>query len=308
MANRYLKALGIDTSRAIKAVIATHWHDDHYKGLSLVLDSAPNASVWISSVLTNIEFFKFAERMRENRISVAGTKIDEFSKILDNIRIRKERGDLTFGFANARTQILRIDPRASGHGHPCEVVAISPSHGDLSEFLERLTEMMPKKKQAKLAVPSPSPNLASVATLVSVGPLSILLGADVENSGRRTAGWEAILSANQIQRFGPLASLYKVPHHGSETAHNRDVWGSLLATNPLCVLTPWRRGRGGLPTAAGAKAILQLSSNAYVTAVDARSRAGRGERPPGVQRYIREHQGIRLRSLSAHFGAIRLRS
>jgi hypothetical protein len=300
----YLQALGLDPGQSIKAVIATH----HYKGLSQLLAHAPAAQIWISSLLTDKEFFRFAMRVNKNKNAVAGHKLNEFLKIIEDIRRRRSAGQLTFGYANARTVIFRLDRSASGHGHPCEIMALSPSHGDMSEFLERIAAIMPRARQTKRAMPSPSPNQASVATLISIGPLGIVLGADVENSGRLTAGWEAIIGAHKLQPFGPRASLHKASHHGSENAHHRGVWDDLLTPNPLAVLTPWRKGAGRLPTADGARNILQLSQDAFITAVDARSRTRRDGRPVGVQRFIREHRGIRLRTLTAPFGAVRFRT
>jgi hypothetical protein len=304
----YFRALGLDPARSIRAVIATHWHDDHYKGLSQVIASAPDAHVWISSVLTDGEFLRFAKRMNKNKTSIAGHKLGEFLRIIDDIRRRRSDGLLTFGFANARTAIFRLEGSVSGHGYPCEIMALSPSHGDVSEFLERIAADKPRARQTKRAVPSPSPNHASVATLICIGPLGIVLGADVENSGRPTAGWEAILGAHGPQPFGPRASLHKASHHGSENAHNRGVWDSLLTTNPLVALTPWRKGGHRLPTADGARNILELSQDAFITALEARSRSRRDGRPPGVQRFLREHRGIRLRSLVVPFGAVRFRT
>jgi len=105
----YLQALGLDPARSIRAVIATHWHDDHYKGLSQILANAPAAHIWISSLLTDEEFLRFAKRMNKNKTSVAGHKLDEFLKIIDDIRRRRSDGQLTFGYANARTSIFRLD-------------------------------------------------------------------------------------------------------------------------------------------------------------------------------------------------------
>jgi Metallo-beta-lactamase superfamily len=304
----YLQALGLDPAQSIKAVIATHWHDDHFKGLSQLLACAPDAQIWISSLLTDKEFFRFAMRVNKNKNAVAGHKLGEFLKIIEDIRRRRSAGQLTFGYANARTVIFRLDRSASGHSYPCEIMAMSPSHGDMSEFLERIAAITPGVRQTKRATPSPSPNQASVALLISIGPLGIVLGADVENSGRLTAGWEAIIGAHKHQPFGPRASLHKASHHGSENAHNREVWDNLLTPNPLAVLTPWRKGAGRLPSAEGARNILQLSHDAFITALDARSQTRRDGRPVGVQRFIREHRGIRLRTLAAPFGAVRFRT
>ena len=260
-------------------------------------------------MLTDLEFLRFVTRTRRNKTTVAGHKLDEFSKIIDEIRRRHESRQINFGYASARSSIFQLDGSASGHGHLCEVLALSPSHGDTLEFLTIIAAGMPRTKQTKRVVPSPSPNLASIATLISIGPLAILLGADVENSGKPTAGWEAILGAHHLVPIGPRASLYKVSHHGSENAHNPDIWDQLLTANPLAILTPWRKGGRRLPTTNGATRILQLSAEAFSTASDARTRRTRGSRPPGVQRFLRENKTqIRVRSLRAPFGAMRFRT
>jgi hypothetical protein len=304
----YLQALGFDPAKSIKAVIATHWHDDHYKGLAQILTEAPAAYVWIAAVLTDLEFIRFVTRMRANKTAVAGHKLDEFSKIIDEIHRRHVSAQVNFGYATARSSMFRLDGSISGHGHSCEVLALSPSHGDMSEFLTRIVANMPRAKQTKRVVPSPSPNQASIATVVSVGSLAILLGADVENSGTPTAGWEGILESHRLIPIGPRASLHKISHHGSENAHNADVWHTLLAANPLAVLTPWRKGGRRLPTVEGASNILKLSKDAFSSASDARSRRVRGDRPPGVQQFLRENKAIRVRSLTAPFGAVRFRT
>jgi glyoxylase-like metal-dependent hydrolase (beta-lactamase superfamily II) len=91
----YLRALGIDPASAIKAIIATHWHDDHCRGLSQVLLAAPTAHVWIASALTDFEFLRFAARMGKNNTAIAGNKLKEFSKIIDDINSRHSAGLLT---------------------------------------------------------------------------------------------------------------------------------------------------------------------------------------------------------------------
>jgi hypothetical protein len=303
----YLRALGIQPAKSIKAVVATHWHDDHVKGLSQILAAAPQAIVWVAAPLTTEEFLRFSARFSTNRTAVAGTKLTEFSKILDEIGRRNQAGLVNFGFANANSSIYRLDPASSGHGHFCEISALSPSHGDQVNFLERVAANMPQARQTKRAIPSPSPNDVSIAALVKVGPLSILLGADLENSTRANAGWEAVLAAHRAQPFGPRASVYKNAHHGSATAHNPDIWEHLLVDVPFAVLTPWRKGRTRIPTLQGVRDILKLSNNAFTTASDARSRSTRGDRPPGVLRLLREPQ-IRVRSLTAPFGAVRFRT
>jgi|SRR5271154_3249659 len=82
--------------------------------------------------------------MDKNKTSLAGHKLNEFLRIIDDIRRRCTDGQLTFGYANARTVIFRLAGSVSGHGHPCEIMALSPSHGDVAEFLERIAANMPR--------------------------------------------------------------------------------------------------------------------------------------------------------------------
>jgi hypothetical protein len=304
----YLRAIGIDPATAIKAIIATHWHDDHYRGFSELLSAAPAAHVWIASALTDPEFLQFVSRMAKNKTTVAGNKLSEFSKTIADIRRRHEAGLLTFGFASAKTSVYRIGAGLSGHGFPCEMLALSPSHGDVLNFMTRIVAEMPRGRQTKRTVPSPQPNHLSIATMISVGPTSVLLGADVENSGTTIAGWEAILGAHQHSPLTAGATVYKIPHHGSQNAHNAEVWRQLLKPNPLAALTPWRKGRGRLPTREGIAEIVSCTPFSFATATDARTRSQRGERPPGVLRSLRENRRIKLRSLKAPFGAVRFRS
>ena len=248
----YFRAIGVDPSTAIQAVVATHWHDDHCKSFSQILSAAPSAHVWIGSVLTRREFLQFAARMGKNKAAIAGDKLSEFRRTIEEIARRKQAGLLSFGFAHAQTQIFTLDASRSGHGYPCQLIAMSPSHGDVLRFLDRLAADMPRtRRKTKIAVPSPTPNHVSMATLLSIGPTSILLGADLENSGTNTAGWEAVISSHASAPLGPKASVYKIPHHGSEDAHNVDVWTQLLDNQPLAALTPWRKGKGSFANQGG---------------------------------------------------------
>ncbi|HEY8127023.1 MAG TPA: hypothetical protein VIF88_16550, partial [Methylocystis sp.] len=119
------------------------------------------------------------------------------------------------------------------------------------------------------------------------------------------AGWHGILSNHRQRAFGPQARLFKIAHHGSETAYNAEVWAELLAPSALSVLTPWIKGRGQLPTANGVKKILAHTKEAYTTSLEPSSRP-RKDRPPAVKRQLRE-SGAKLKTISAEFGAVRFR-
>jgi hypothetical protein len=60
------------------------------------------------------------------------------------------------------------------------------------------------------------------------------------------------------------AKIFKVPHHGSETGHNDDVWTKLLAREPITATTPLNKGHL-LPRASDVTRIVSLSGSAYVS-------------------------------------------
>jgi hypothetical protein len=305
----YFRSLGLDPANSIRAIIVTHWHDDHCRGISQVFRAAPAADILIPAAFTRPEFLRLSERVKENKLPIAGSKLREFSAVIEEISERIKNNDVNYNLASSRTSLYSVLATESGHGFPCEVIALSPSSGDVVRFLARISEMMPGDRQTKRSVTEACPNDVSIVTLVVIGQTGILLGADLENSTQPAAGWDAILAAHRSRRFGGFvgkASLFKIPHHGSETAHNIDVWKQLLVTDSLAALTPWRRGGGRLPTERGVKNILSQTTHAFASSRDARTRREMKQRPPAVFRELREG-GARVRSLTAPFGAVRLR-
>src|SRR5438445_716663 len=92
------------------------------------------------------------------------------------------------------------------HADTNEPVSLAYSHDEELKFMKRIMADMPRSRKTKRAVPSPQPNHISIATMISVGTTtSALLGADVENSGEPTAGWEAILGAHNHSPLAPVA-------------------------------------------------------------------------------------------------------
>ena len=302
----YFDALKIDPSAAIKVIVATHWHDDHYKGLSKIIGAAPDAKICIPIALTRPEFLKFAKRMAKNKSAVARVKLDEFSATIDQIRDRNERGSVNFAFADVRKQLYSVAADQSGHGLPCEVAALSPSEGDIFNFLRRVARLTPRGRTTKRSISSAEPNEVSIVALIKIGDSEILLAGDLENSGRDNSGLEGIVANHRTMPFGNGASLYKVGHHGSETAYNLDIWNELLTKDPHSVVTPWRKGGGRLPTKEGVEAIVRHSTEAFITASNARTRVRKKNRPLGVIRQLRD-SNMRLRSLTPPFGAVRFR-
>lgn len=59
------------------------------------------------------------------------------------------------------------------------------------------------------------------------------------------------------------ASLFKIPHHGSETAYHEKTWQNLLTEFPLSMTTPYIRS--SLPTSDNINKLQELSSQLFIT-------------------------------------------
>lgn len=53
----YLRQIGVDASQAVKRVLATHWHDDHIKGIGAVFRECQSAKFAMSGALADDQFF-----------------------------------------------------------------------------------------------------------------------------------------------------------------------------------------------------------------------------------------------------------
>lgn len=152
--------------------------------------------------------------------------------------------------------------------------------------------------------PAPERNHLSVALWVKVGAVQLLLGSDLEECGDPASGWSAIVGSPE--RPQGLASVFKIPHHGSKTGHHDGVWETMVRRCPVAVLSPFQNGSVRLPTQKDAARILERAPESYITA---RFPAGatRKRRSAAVERTIRDIVG-KLRAAQPRTGWVRIRN
>ena len=140
----------------------------------------------------------------------------------------------------------------------CTISSLSPGDEVFQRFLTSVAQLIPGQGENKSRIRSLSPNEVAVALWIDVREFFLLLGADLEKRG-----WVAVLESEA--RPAGKASVFKVPHHGSENANEPAVWDQMLEDEPVAVLSPWRRGRGVLPTTPDVARILRATPNAWIT-------------------------------------------
>jgi len=295
----YLTERRVSFDKVIR-VIATHWHDDHIRGMARQLRAFTKARFCTSPALTRNEFVASILKYNSRHAIVAGSGATEMCEVLEVLRSRA--GASAPLRASPGRPIFFLPGSQSGHRSDCSVTTLSPSDKQFQKFLESLGELTPVPLEAKKRMPDQDQNDLSVAILISVGEQAILLGADLEESDDAELGWSAVLQIDGLRRN--VGRIFKIPHHGSANGNCERVWSEVLVRNPIAIVTPWNRN-WGLPTQEDVARINTQTDSGFITSLVAqRSMA---TRPYAVEKQIRETVG-RIRAIQNTTGAVIVRN
>jgi hypothetical protein len=128
-----------------------------------------------------------------------------------------------------------------------------------------------------------------------------LLGADLDRTSHDDAGWGAVVAL--APATSGRATLVKVPHHGSITAHDERMWSELLTPKPDAMLTPWTRAGKRVPSEEDRRRLCGLAPDTVI-AGQAGSKATQYN--PAVERTLRE-VAISRHAATGRMGHIRAR-
>ncbi len=260
VATAYLKSLGVKPEKAVIWIAASHWHDNHIKGLADTVEECRSARLAFGGAFSEDEFVAILQYFEDQPI----TKIDrggtELLKCLRHAGTTGRRIKTLF----EDTVICDFEAGRLAHGERIELRALSPSNSQFLDFLRKCPSYIDQNSgKAKTRLTKPKRNDLSIAMLFSVGDKHILLGSDLEKGRSADRGWQAVISLRE--RHKHKAHIFKVPHHGSSGAHLAKVWTDLLTPKPWSVITPWIRGNRELPKQSDKDRIRNLSKVAYLT-------------------------------------------
>jgi len=296
----YLKSMDIDVSSAVKLVVATHWHDDHIKGLAKVLRTAEGAKFVESIVFDQKLLMRLAKAGAMMGANASAT--DEYSAIFDILLARQQKGEnpKTVGpfRAIANKPLLSL---STGRTVKAEVVALSPSDGTYNRAQTDLLEAIRfVTRERRRPASRQGPNQLCVALWLKVGEVRTILGADLEHAAGITEGWNAIV--NSGERPQGQAEIFKVPHHGSLNAHSQECWTDLLRGRPIAVLTPYSPSK--LPSQADIDRLCKQTNQLFVTGDHGRYKVPRLNQ--SVEKTLRESK-VKRRALEGRMGHVRIR-
>lgn len=233
----YLETINVDFS-AVELVICTHWHDDHILGLSQVIEKCENASFYMAGAHDSTNFLSLlsfdASKIKQGPNNSATC---EFNKCIDILKNRNSNGKVSLKRVYENTLIYR-NPINN-----VQVFSLSPSHKTMANFDQEILSLIENFISNNTRIPYTSPNLKSIVLFIHFGPHRALLGGDMEVGNDSDAGWLNII--NNTTAVDKKATLYKIPHHGSDNGYHPDIWNNLLENdNVIAKLTPYNRGYG----------------------------------------------------------------
>ena len=255
----YLESIGVNPDK-VKVIVATHWHDDHIRGLSDLVDICVNAKIVISEAMAASNFKELISLYSVPIMVESGSGLSEFSK---TYKILIDGGKKPVRAIADRPIYRNIKPDES---YECTVTSLSPSDASIHLSNLQLADIIPKINDEKRRIPPFYPNHSSVVLWITINDKSLLLGADLEHSKDTELGWNAILQSTT--KPNGKSKVFKIPHHGSENAHSDEVWEKMLVENPIVVLTltPFRRGKVSLPKHKDIVRIKDKTKNCFITA------------------------------------------
>ncbi len=70
---RYLESIGVDPSTTVRLIVATHWHDDHVRGLAQMVETCREAAFCCAAALCRKEFLSLVQAIQGRHLSSVGS-------------------------------------------------------------------------------------------------------------------------------------------------------------------------------------------------------------------------------------------
>lgn len=288
----YLSSIGVNYVERIRWILASHWHDDHVKGISKIYEACPNARFICSQALEKKQFLILLQKSSLSGAKL-GSGMEEFRSIFQQIQ---ENSSPLVRAIQDRTLINLTEG-------DIEVYSLSPSDAAIAAFEESLAELITNTGINTSISSTMGPNHTSVVTVIKAGDDVICLGGDLENASDTNMGWQAVVNAAKMPT-GQI-SIFKIPHHGSQNAHHNGFWDQafLADREPLLGLTPYNRGRNFLPSQDD---IARISSYSLAVFSTSFPKSSTKKRLPQEKKMIND-LGYEVSEIPFHYGHIRLR-
>jgi beta-lactamase superfamily II metal-dependent hydrolase len=265
-ANPVLQFLRKQIVGELEFLCLTHPHDDHFRGMSRLLQEFRVRCFWQSAVM-------FPHRLK----SIIASALDAEASGADEARSSQRELESIFELVakrRERTKSARREPLIPKHCsantqvYPTQAVAnasvsvhiIAPTARDIEEYHDELDRLFDATGRMKATLPYSRHNAISIGLLIKFGQTRIVLGGDVER-----AAWQNALQ--ECDQTHLSAHCVKVSHHGSTTGYCDGLWEVLSAQRkPIAIVTSFRQHR--LPRKSALEHIGRFASRVLSTKLD----------------------------------------
>ncbi len=273
----YLEGIGLDPARAVRLIVASHWHDDHVRGMARLAEACGRAEFCCAAALRSEEFLAAVDALERRHRTFARSGVREIHGVFSRIAERKSPAQ----FAIANRRLFQREE--------CEIWSLSPHDGAIQAFLRSVGGLLPAEGETKTRVPDRTPNGVAVALWARVADVAILLGSDLEK-----VGWREILkdaqrpngrAGGRVQ--GPASRVARRRRTGSMEA---DVGARSGRRSHSLAERPRRlaaRGRCAAPDVAHVARLRDCAGRCARAATEARKETRRQD-PQGKRNYASE--------------------
>ena len=156
---RYLESIGVDPAEGVGLIVATHWHDDHIRGIAKMVEVCSQATFCCASVLCNKEFFTFTRALERRSFSYVSSGLREIHNVIS--RLMETRSIPRSALANRR---IFVDGK-------CEIWSLSPSDRVFQDFLKSIRPRVSiGSSRRETRIPDLSPNKVAIALVTTQAP------------------------------------------------------------------------------------------------------------------------------------------
>lgn len=293
----YLTKIGVNIDVDVKIIICTHWHDDHILGISELLEASKSATFCMAIPNDKKKFLMMVKLDYTKSDSIiSNSSTIEFNKCISIIEKRNTSKKRALAdrilFSEKINDVFKS-----------EIFSLSPSDYVVDEFDLEISELITQFGESRLKIISKNPNQKSVALLLKLGVHNAILGADLEVGFSNKEGWLNILDFSNVIDKNKKASLFKIPHHGSENGYHIRIWDELLADKTIAKLTPWNKNNK-LPQDFMVKKYYEHTKDLYITSPSAGLTAKK--RDKNIEKTIK-NLGLKVVEIKYTFGLVRSR-
>jgi len=293
-----------EVANHLKYVVCTHWHEDHIKGMTKLIDACSRQAVFVLScaddrekyiyeMLEGCEYTGSSRKLKElsdsmdlaNRKSISIKRVEQ-DKMIFNIegvqcfalspspqeieKFEQEIANALLTYHKSLVQISQlktIDPAKIEDAEDIEGSVIEKFAGLISEKIDE--EPISSEKVDNLLsykdAHGVEPNERCVAMLLSFNGHHVILGADLEYDESKSPESGWQSVANCDCLHDVEANLFKIPHHGSHTGYYKYFIDKYIKSDAVSKLSSWYLGGYTLPKHDMLVRYFGHSKNLYIT-------------------------------------------